>query len=150
MFEELPFIIGFMLFSMVVSYLLLKYVPEPFKKVIVGLMIVGIIIHELFHYLMCLITNTPVDSVKFFEKIKTEEGPGYRKYEFNGNVLIKRENEMRILQAVLVGFAPLFFSFWIFFLLLGQVIHPTNEIAFFVCLFIILSIMFSAAPSSSI
>jgi len=148
MFEELLFIIGFLLFSITVSYLLLKYIPEPFKKIIVGLMIVGIIIHESFHLLMCLITNTPVDRVKFLEKIKTENGRGYKKYEFTGSVIIKREKEMTFLQAVLVGAAPLFFSFWIFFLLLDQVIHPINEITFFISLFIVLSIMFSAAPSS--
>ena len=147
MFEEFPFILGFLLFSIVVSYLLLKYIPEPFKKIIVGLMIVGIVIHELFHVLMCLITNTPINNVKFLEKIKREEGPGYKKYEFSGNVSIKEEKGMSFLQAVLVGFAPLFFSFWLFFLLLDQVIHPSNEITFFVCLFIILSIIFSAAPS---
>lgn len=149
MFEEFPFILGFLLFSIVVSYLLLKYIPEPFKKIIVGLMIVGIVIHELFHVLMCLITNTPINSVKFLEKIKKEEGPGYKKYEFNGNVSIKEEKGMSFLQAVLVGFAPLFFSFWLFFLLLDQVIHPLNEITFFVCLFIVFSIIFSAAPSST-
>ncbi len=149
MFEEIPIIIGFLLFSILVSYLLLKYVPEPFKKIFVGLMIVGIIIHELFHLLMCLITNTPVERVNLLEKIKSEEGSGYKKYEFYGSVSINREKEISFLQAVLVAVAPLFFSFWIFFLLLNQVLHPANEIIFFVCLFIILSIMFSAAPSSS-
>ncbi len=149
MFEEFPYILGFLLFSIVISYLLLEYIPEPFKKIIVGVMIIGIVIHELFHVLMCLITNTPINSVKFLEKIKKEEGPGYIKYEFNGNVSIKGEKEMSFLQAVLVGFAPLLFSFWIFFLLLDQVIHPTNEIIFFICLFTILSILFSAAPSSA-
>ena len=110
MFEELPFIIGFLLFSILVSYLMLKYITEPFKKIIVGLMVVGIIIHELFHLLMCLITNTPVESVKLLEKIKTE-GPEYTNYEFNGRVSIKQDKGMSFLQAVLVGFAPLFFSF---------------------------------------
>lgn len=148
MFEELPFIIGFLLFSIIVSYLLLTYISEPYKKIIVGLMVVGIVIHELFHILMCLITNTPVESVKLLEKIKTEEGPGYKKYEFNGMVTIKNDKGTSFLQAVLVGVAPLFFSFWLFFLLLDQIIHPTNEIIFFTCFFIIISIIFSAAPSS--
>ena len=147
MFEELPFIIGFLLFSIIVSYLMLKYITEPFKKIIVGLMVVGIVIHELFHLLMCLITNTPVESVKLLEKIKTE-GPGYKNYEFNGRLTIKKDRGMSFLQAVLVGVAPLFFSFWLFFFLLDKVIHPINEIIFFTCLFIVLSIMFSAAPSS--
>ena len=148
MFEELPFIIGFLLFSIIVSYLLLKYISEPYKKIIVGLMVVGIVIHELFHILMCLITNTPVESVKLLEKIKTEEGPGYKKYEFNGSVTIKKGKGTSFLQAVLVGVAPLFFSFWLFFFLLDKVIHPTNEIIFVTYLFIIISIIFSAAPSS--
>ena len=149
MFEELPFIIGFMLFSIVVSYLILHYIPEPYIKIFIGIMIVGIIIHELFHYLMCLITNTPVEKVNLLEKIKKEERQGYRRYEFNGSVLIKSNNNISLLQAVLVSFAPLVFSFWIFFLILDQVIHPTNEIIFFVCLFLILSIIFSAGPSST-
>ena len=127
---------------------MLKYISGPFKKIVLGLMVVGVVIHELFHLLMCLITNTPVESVNLLEKIKTEEGPGYKKYEFSGKVIIKREKGMRFLQALLVGFAPLFFSFWLFFFLLDKVIHPTNEIIFFICLFIVLSIMFSAAPSS--
>jgi len=148
MFEELPFIIGFLLFSIIVSYLMLKYITEPFKKIIVGLMVVGIVIHELFHILMCLITNTPVESVKLLEKIKTEEGPGYKEYEFNGSVTIKKDKGMSFLQAILVGVAPLFFSFWLFVLLLDNVIHPTNDLTFFTCLFIIISIIFSAAPSS--
>lgn len=149
MFEEVPIIIEFLLFSILVSYLLLKYVPEPFKKIFVGFMIVGIIIHELFHLLMCLITNTPVERVNLLEKIKSGEGSGYIKYEFYGSVSINRDKEISFLQAILVAVAPLFFSFWIFFLLLHQVIHPVNEIIFFVCLFFVLSIMFSAAPSST-
>ena len=149
MFEEIPFILGFMLFSIVVSYLILHYTPEPYIKIFIGIMIVGIVIHELFHYLMCLVTNTPVDKVNLLDKIKREEGPGYRRYEFTGSVLIKSERDISLLQAILVSFAPLVFSFWIFFSLLSQVIHPTNEIIFFICLFIILSIIFSAAPSSA-
>jgi len=98
---------------------------------------------------MCLITNTPVDEVNLLDKIRREDEPGYRKYELGGSVLIKNEEDISFLQAVLVSFAPLVFSFWVFFSLLNQVIHPTNEIIFFISLFIILSIIFSAAPSSA-
>ncbi len=149
MFEELPFILGFMVFSIVVSYLILHYIPEPYIKIFIGIMIVGVVIHELFHYLMCLITNTPVDKVNLLDKIRREHGSGYTKYEVGGSVLVKSEEDVSFLQAVLVSFAPLVFSFWIFFLLLNQVIHPTNEILFFISLFIVLSIIFSAAPSSA-
>ena len=127
----------------------MKYTPEPFKKIIVGLMIVGIIIHEFFHIVMCIITNTPIKNVKFLEIIKTEQDPNYKKYEFNGYIMVKGEDKMTFLQALLVGLAPLLFSFWICFLLLDFVVHPSDELLFFFSLFIILSIMFSAAPSST-
>ena len=47
MFEEVPIILGFMLFSIVVSYILMKYVPQPFLKVVKALAVGGIIIHEI-------------------------------------------------------------------------------------------------------
>lgn len=149
MFEEIPAIIIFLLFSLVVSYLLMKYIPEPFKKIIVGLMMVGIIIHEFFHVVMCIITNTPIKNIKFLEITKTERESNYKKYEFNGCIMVKGENKMTFLQALLVGLAPLLFSFWICFLLLDFVVHPRDELSFFLSFFIILSIMFSAAPSST-
>jgi len=149
MFEEFPIIIGFLVFSIIVSYLLLEYIPRPFDKIIIGIMIIGIAIHELFHLLMCFITNTPISNVKFIDKIKREEHPGYIKYEFNGSITIKEEDKLTLLQAVLVALAPLLFSFWLCILLVDQVIHPRTAGTFFFSFFIILSIIFSAAPSST-
>ena len=147
MIEAFLLIVGFLVFSIIISHLLLKYVPNPFNRIIVGFMVIGIIIHEFFYVLMCLITNTSIRNVKFLEKFKTE-GPGYKRYEFNGSVTIKAEEELNFLQAVLVGFAPLLFSFWLFFFLLEQLTQLPHPILFLIYLFIILSIMFSAAPSS--
>ena len=149
MFEEFPIIIGFLVFSIIVSYFLLEFIPRPFDKIIIGLMIIGIVIHELFHVLMCFITNTPVSNVKFLDKIKREENPGYIRYEFNGSVNIREGEKLSLLQAVLVALAPLLFSFWLCILLVDQVIHPRNAVSFFLSSFIILSIIFSAAPSST-
>ena len=149
MFEEFPIIIGFLVFSIIVSYLLLEYIPRPFDKIIIGLMIIGIVIHELFHVLMCFITNTPVSNVKFLDKIKREENPEYIRYEFNGSVNIREGKKLTLLQAVLVALAPLLFSFWLCILLVDQVIHPRNAVSFFLSFFIVLSIIFSAAPSST-
>ncbi|GAH71622.1 unnamed protein product, partial [marine sediment metagenome] len=63
MFEDIPFIIGFMMFSVIFSYILLKYVPPPFSEVIKGLAVVGIVIHELCHYVMCIVTRSPIEKV---------------------------------------------------------------------------------------
>ena len=98
---------------------------------------------------MCIITNTPIKNVKFLEITKTELNPNYKKYEFNGCIMVKGEDKITFLQALLVGLAPLLFSFWIWFLLLDFVVHPRDEISFFLSLFIIVSIMFSAVPSST-
>ncbi|NVM54284.1 MAG: hypothetical protein HWN66_11335 [Candidatus Helarchaeota archaeon] len=147
MFEGLLLIVGFLVFSIIISQLMLKYVPSPFDKLITVFMVVGIIIYEFFHLVMCFIANTPVSSVKFLEKFKTE-GPGYKKYEFNGSLTIKKEEEISFLQAILVGLAPLLLSFWLFFFLLEQLTHLPNPILFLIYLFIMFSIVFSAAPSS--
>ena len=47
MFEELPFIFGFMIFSILVSYILLNHVGSPFDKIFKAFAIVGIIFHEI-------------------------------------------------------------------------------------------------------
>ena len=65
---------------------------------------------------MCRITNTPVESVKLLEKIKTE-GPRYKNYEFNGRVSIKKDKGMSFLQAVLVGIAQKQYYFFLIFIL---------------------------------
>ena len=43
MFEEIPFIVGFMIFSMILSYVAFKYVPPPFSGIIKAFSLVGIV-----------------------------------------------------------------------------------------------------------
>ena len=73
MFEELPFIFGFMIFSIIVSYILLNYVGSPFDKIFKAFAVVGIIFHEICHLIMCFIMHTPVKKVSLIQKIKSEE-----------------------------------------------------------------------------
>jgi len=47
MFEEMPFILGFLIFSIIFSYLALTYVGPPFSAIIQGFAMAGIVIHEL-------------------------------------------------------------------------------------------------------
>ena len=135
------------MFSIVISHLLLK-ISGPFHYIITAILIVGIVIHEFFHIIMCVITVTPIKDIKLVEIIKKEETINYKRYNFNGEVRIKEGEKVTFLQAALVGVAPLFFSFWLCFLLLDFLVHPRNEISFFLSFFIILSIIISAAPSS--
>lgn len=145
MFEELPYIIGFMLFSVVISYVLLTYTPDPLIKIIQGLSIIGIVIHELCHILMCLITNTHIESVSLVKRVKMDKQD--KQYGYMGEVDVK-DKRISFLQAFLIGFAPLYLSFWLFFFLWTQISNPRIDFwLFFFYLFIMISISFSAAPS---
>jgi len=53
-----------------------------------------------------------------------------------------------ILQALLIGFAPLYLSFWFFFFLWEQLKNPSLEVViFYLYIFIMVSLVLSAAPS---
>ena len=65
MFEEIPFILGFMMLSVIISYLSMHYIRS---KIFKAFPLVGIVIHELFHCLMCIITRTPIENVVLIKK----------------------------------------------------------------------------------
>jgi len=144
MFEELPFILGFMMFSVIFSYIALKYVSPPFSEIIKGLALVGIVIHEICHWVMCIITRSPIEKVTLIKKLdfKEEQRLGYY-----GEVQVQ-EHRISFLQAVLIGLAPLYLSFWLFFFLLEILVYSqVDVVVFFICIFVMISISLSAAPS---
>ena len=149
MFEELLFMGGFLIFSVIISYILLKYTPSPLNKLVLRLVIIGIIIHEFCHLLMCIITNAPVKSVKLLERIKLNGKEG-DKNGYRGSITVNMEKKLTFLQAFLIGFAPLIFSFWLFFFLLDLLF--TAELDAYIAIiliFIMVSIVLAAAPSAS-
>ena len=149
MFEELIFMGGFLLFSIMVSYFLLKYTPIPLNKLVFGLAMIGIVIHELCHFLMCVITNAPIKSVKLLQRIKFYGEQG-KKYGYRGSVTINTDKKLTFLQAFFIGFAPLIFSFWLFFFLLDLLF--TAELDAYIAIiliFIMVSIVLATAPSAA-
>jgi len=150
MFEELIFMGGFLLFSMLVSYLLLNCLPSPINKIFRALALVGIVIHELCHLLMCVITNASVKNVKILERIRTEPGNDKFDYKFGGRVEIGGDKKLTFLQALLIGLAPLMISFWLFFFLWNLLLTSIGDIVvFFLVIFVMVSIVLSAAPSAA-
>jgi len=147
MFEELPFIFGFMIFSIIISYILIKYTPEPFSKIVKALAVLGIIIHEICHVVMCFITHSPVESVSLIKKVEFENSG---KVGYYGQVNIYEER-VSFLQAFLVSFAPLYLSFWIFFSILGFLTdnQVNNPLIFLLSIFLLISLVLSAGPSFS-
>ena len=143
MFEELPFILGFMMFSVILSYLLYKYFGSQ-SRIIKSLAIVGIIFHEFCHIVMCIITSTPIESASLLKKVESENGAPIKYY---GYVKVNK-NGVTFIQSFLISFAPLYISFWVFFLLLNFLINSQVDILIFILIFyIMVSIVLSAAPS---
>ena len=150
MFEEIIIMIGFVLFSIVISHVLLFSIPRPLNKFFRALSLFGIVFHEICHILMCIITNTSIESVKLLEKTKTGKEKTDFKYIYNGHLVFGGKKKLTFLQAVLVGLAPMIFSFYLFFFLWDLLLNPSVDVLFiFLILTAMISIVLSAAPSSA-
>lgn len=140
------FMVGFAIFSVLLSYFLLEYAPDPLDKIVRALAVGGIVIHELTHVLMCLITNTRIDSVNLLQRNKSQDEKS--KLNHHGRVVIGDFSQLSFLQAVLIGLAPLYISFWLFFFLWDQIKSTNIDVTlFFIYLFLMVSIALNAAPS---
>ena len=145
MFEEITFMVGFAVFSVVMSYVLLVVAPEPLNKFFQVLAVLGIVIHELCHALVCLLTDTRIRTMKILEQSDNKSKFGLK---YGGRIELKELNKLTFLQALLIGFAPLYISFWLFFFLLEQLKNPSLEVViFYLYIFIMVSLVLSAAPS---
>ncbi len=145
MFEEIIFMVGFAVFSTIASYICLKYAPNPLYAIFRCIAVVGIIIHELSHALMCVVTNTRIRTIKLLER---SDGKSAFGLNYGGRVELKDYVRLSFLQALLIGFAPIYISFWLFFFLWGQLKTPGLDVLiFYVYIFVMLSLVLSAAPS---
>jgi len=145
MFEEIVFMAGFAVFSTILSFILLKYAPNPLHAIFRCIAVVGIIIHELSHALMCVVTNTRIRKIKLLERSDGKSSFGLK---YGGRVELKDYIKLTFLQALLIGFAPIYISFWLFFFILRQLINPSLDVlTFYIYIFIMISLVLSAAPS---
>ena len=145
MFEEIPFVLGFLVVSLVLSVLFFRIEFKPLKIVVQVVAIIGVVIHEISHVLMCLVTHTKIDSVVLLKKV---ENRGLNNKVYGGEVNIQPGPRLCFLQALVVGLAPLFISFWIFFFLLHEFYNPnTTELLAALYIFIMISLILGSAPS---
>ena len=145
MFEEIVFMGLFALASVVLSYVLLKWAPNPIDKFFQVLAVVGILIHELSHALMCVLTNTRIRSIKIVKRADADANFGLK---YGGRVDLTDYVKLTFLQALLIGLAPLYISFWLFFFIWEQLLNPGMDvIIFYIYIFIMISLVLSAAPS---
>ena len=145
MFEEIVFMLFFAVLSIAMSYILLKFAPNPLDKFFRALAVIGIVIHELSHALMCVLTNTRIRSIKIVERADPESKFGLK---YGGRVDLKDYVKLTFLQSLLIGLAPLYISFWLFFFLWEQLKNPSLDVVvFYIYLFVMISLVLSAAPS---
>ena len=145
MFEEIVFMVFFAVLSITLSYILLKFAPNPIDKFFQIVAVVGIVIHELSHALMCILTNTHIRSIKIMKRADPESKFGLK---YGGRVDLKDYVKLTFLQALLIGLAPLYISFWLFFFLWEQMKNPNLDVViFYVYLLVMISLVLSAAPS---
>jgi len=145
MFEEIPFVIGFLVVSLVLSFLFFRIEFKPLKIVVQVVAIVGVIVHEISHVLMCLITHAKIDDIVLLKKV---ENKGSSNKIYGGQVNIQPNPRVSFLQALVIGLAPLFISFWIFFFLLHELYNPnTTELIAALYIFLMISLILGSAPS---
>ncbi len=101
----------------------------------------GIVVHELTHYLMCLLTHVRVAKTRILPK-QDKEGV------YNG--YIKPAQQLNFFQSILIGFAPLFIGTYIIGFILYYIFNPA--VNFTIALFLIyiaISIVSMICPSRS-
>jgi len=145
MFEEIVFMFYFAVASIALSYVLLKWAPNPIDKFFQVLAVVGIVIHEFSHALMCILTKTRIRSIKIIKRADADANFGLK---YGGRVDLTDYVKLTFLQALLIGLAPLYISFWLFFFIWEQLLNPSLDVViFYIYIFIMISLVLSAAPS---
>ncbi|MFX1393531.1 MAG: hypothetical protein ACFFAH_08145 [Promethearchaeota archaeon] len=116
----------------------------PFKHVINILAFVGVVIHELSHFIMCKILGVPTSRIriKFLSETTGEANP-------HGYVAFK-PSKVYFMQHVFISLAPLYISTLLFFWSLTVFFTPSYDdfIRVFAGFFCI-SLLLGAAPSSA-
>lgn len=142
MIEE-PFIFFIVLISSLgLSSFLLSEKAGSIQKVAMRLFFIGVVIHELSHYVMSIVVGIPPEriAIKWRNESNGERNP-------QGYVKIKRKASF--LQAIVIGLAPLYISTWLIFLSIEVIFNPafTPLIRIFAG-FLCISLFLTAAPSS--
>jgi len=125
----------------------------PFKYVVYCIGFVGVVIHEVCHFIMSVLVGVPPKAISVKLKSETSNGISPHGYVDTG------EKSKSFMQAFLIGLAPLFFSTWLFFFCLNVIFFNPNlngsisddNVPFVVlgCGFVCLSLLIGLTPSKA-
>lgn len=135
MFEDwILFVIG--ISSFVIIQLVIRYGCKPGALYLQVVGFVGVIAHEVSHFIMCLITGVTPESIHV----------SYR--EMNGSVSVKDPERLTFLQAFLIGLAPLLIISYLLYYCLVAFLAPELHWGYrTLALFLFFSLIIGTAPS---
>ena len=140
MLEEPLLFLIILILVLLLQSVLKEHILGPFYPIILRLAFIGVIVHELSHYIMYLVVGIKPCGIS----VRWRDGRGERSP--SGSVVSKPRS---FLQTFLIVFAPLYIGTWLIFLCLEVVFsaffHPLIRFGF---AFFGLSILFAANPSS--
>lgn len=110
MFEELGFITVIFIISYVFKRIAFKKELGPFKTILMILRYFGVVIHELSHYIFCILCRVPAGkpSVKLRSKYTGNLDP-------HGKVSLYNMERISFMQHALASLAPLLVSSWLIY-----------------------------------
>jgi len=128
--------------SYITEQILLRYNYGPFSKLIIILRFIGVAIHELSHFLMCLLVGIKPKEIKIKFRSEITNSP-----DPHGSV--KHNNHKQtFLQQALISLAPLIISTWLFFWSLMIALNSSyNPVIRIIASFFCLSLFLGATPS---
>jgi hypothetical protein len=112
MMMEILMLLTFLVISQIIYFIRILIKGRRISKIFKIISIPGIIIHELSHLLMCLLTRTPIKSFQILNTTKGDDEPPENTPEINGTLKIKDKKKLTFILALSIGLAPAFVSYW--------------------------------------
>jgi hypothetical protein len=143
MIEEPIIFLGVLILSWITSSLLISDRAGVLKPIAFRLGYIGVIFHEISHYLMSLAVG------KMPEKMKIEWHKG-KNGERSAQGSVSLEKPPSFLQAVVIALGPLYISTWFIFLFwFGIILNPVfDPVIKTIAVFVIISLFLGASPST--
>ncbi len=141
-FEDLLWFFIIYLVSNIIIVVIYRNNLGPFTSIFNWIGFIGVAIHELIHYLLCIILGVHVDNLKIRYRMRGIPSP-------HGSVDIKEQREVSFMQALIISLSPLIICTWLIFWSLSIIFNSSTHIFFKILAGILcISMLIGARPSS--